>query len=132
MVRDDIALKFQERISYELRALYRRWGYAPYRVGKFEEYELYARNRSFLLSDRILSFTDTDGVKVNGEFLDIVCRDGIEYAVISPDDADGYVDIFRIQILNGDERYIREKDDKVLDEVFEIFRIKNEDEFDFD
>lgn len=61
MVRDDIALKFQERISYELRALYRRWGYAPYRVGKFEEYELYARNRSFLLSDRILSFTDTDG-----------------------------------------------------------------------
>ena len=48
MVRDDIALKFQERISYELRALYRRWGYAPYRVGKFEEYELYARNRSFL------------------------------------------------------------------------------------
>ena len=52
--------------------------------------------------------------------------------MISPDDADGYVDIFRIQILNGDERYIREKDGKILDEVFEIFRMKNEDEFDFD
>ena len=82
--------------------------------------------------DFSVSFTDTDGETVNGEFLDIVCRDGIEYAVIAPDDADGYVDIFRIQILNGDERYIREKDGKILDEVFEIFRMKNEDEFDFD
>lgn len=82
--------------------------------------------------DFSVSFTDTDGVKVSGEFLDIVCRDGIEYAVISPDDADGYVDIFRIQVLNGNELYVREKDEKVLDEVFEIFRIKNEDEFDFD
>ncbi|MGN1442255.1 MAG: hypothetical protein ACI4XE_00295 [Acutalibacteraceae bacterium] len=82
--------------------------------------------------DFTVRFTDTDGVKVSGEFLDIVCRDAVEYAVISPDDADGYVDIFRIQILNGNELYIREKDEKVLDEVFEIFRIKNEDEFDFD
>lgn len=82
--------------------------------------------------DFTVSFTDTDGVKVRGEFLDIVCRDGVEYAVIVPEDADGYVDIFRIQLLNGDELYIREKDDKILDEVFEIFRIKNEDEYDFD
>lgn len=82
--------------------------------------------------DFTVSFTDTDGVKVNGEFLDIVCRDGIEYAVIAPEDADGYVDIFRIQLLNTDELYIREKDEKILDEVFGIFKIKNEDEFDFD
>ena len=27
---------------------------------------------------------------------------------------------------------IKEKDGKILDEVFEIFRMKNEDEFDFD
>ena len=82
--------------------------------------------------DFSVSFIDTDGETVNGEFLDIVCRDGIEYAVIAPEDNDGYVDIFRIQILNGDELYIREKDEKILDEVFELFRIKNEDEFDFD
>ena len=82
--------------------------------------------------DFSVSFTDTDGETVNGEFLDIVCRDGVEYAVISPEDSDGYVDIFRIQLLNGDELYIREKNDKILDEVFEIFRIKNEDEYDFD
>ena len=82
--------------------------------------------------DFSVSFRDTDGEKVNGEFLDIVCRDGVEYAVIASEENDGYVDIFRIQILNGDELYIRERDEKVLDEVFEIFRIKNEDEFDFD
>lgn len=82
--------------------------------------------------DFSVSFRDTDGETVNGEFLDIVCRDGIEYAVIAPEDNDGYVDIFRIQLLNGDELYIREKDEKILDEVFELFRIKNEDEFDFD
>ena len=82
--------------------------------------------------DFTVHFTDTEGGQVMGEFLDIVCRDGIEYAVISPEDADGYVDIFRIQLLGGDELYIREKDEKVLDEVFELFRIKNEDEFDFD
>lgn len=82
--------------------------------------------------DFSVSFIDTDGETVNGDFLDIVCRDGIEYAVIAPEDNDGYVDIFRIQILNGDELYIREKDEKILDEVFELFRIKNEDEFDFD
>ena len=82
--------------------------------------------------DFSVSFRDTDGEKVNGEFLDIVCRDGLEYAVITPEENDGYVDIFRIQILNGEELYIRERDEKVLDEVFDIFRIKNEDEFDFD
>lgn len=82
--------------------------------------------------DFSVSFQDTDGEKVNGEFLDIVCRDGVEYAVIAPEENDGYVDIFRIQLLNGEELYIRERDEKVLDEVFEIFRIKNEDEFDFD
>lgn len=79
-----------------------------------------------------VSFVTTDGEAVTGEFLDIVCRGGVEYAVIATDENDGYVDIFRIQLLDGNELYIRERDEKVLDEVFEIFRIKNEDEYDFD
>ena len=44
-----------------LRELYRSYGYADYRVNRFEDYELYARNRNFLRSERILTFTDTDG-----------------------------------------------------------------------
>ncbi|MCM1543781.1 MAG: hypothetical protein NC110_00620 [Ruminococcus sp.] len=82
--------------------------------------------------DFTVTITDTDGVTADYEFLDIVYRDGIEYAVLSPVDNDGYVDIFRIQCINNDEKYIRETNDKVLDEVFEIFKVKNEDEFDFD
>ncbi|MBO4289398.1 MAG: ATP phosphoribosyltransferase regulatory subunit [Lachnospiraceae bacterium] len=44
-----------------LRGLFRSYGYAEYRVNRFEDYELYARNRNFLRSDRILTFTDVDG-----------------------------------------------------------------------
>ena len=41
------------------------------------------------------------------------------------------MDIFRIMGVNGKEVYARVTDEKILDEIFEIFRIKNEDEFDF-
>ena len=50
-----------EQASCRLRELYRRHGYSPYRMSKFEEYDLYVRNKSFLVSDNILTFTDTDG-----------------------------------------------------------------------
>lgn len=50
-----------ERGGLRLRELYRRRGYLPYRMSKFEPYDLYARNRSFLVSENILTFTDTDG-----------------------------------------------------------------------
>lgn len=82
--------------------------------------------------DFTVTITDTDGVTGTYEFLDIVCRNEIEYAVLATEDADGFVDIFRIQYIGNEEKYIRETDEKVLDEVFEIFKIKNEDEFDFD
>ena len=50
-----------EAASLRLRELYRRHGYLPYRMSKFEPYELYLRNKRFLLSEDILTFTDTDG-----------------------------------------------------------------------
>ncbi|MCM1392279.1 MAG: hypothetical protein NC185_05840 [Ruminococcus sp.] len=82
--------------------------------------------------DFTVTITDTDGITADYEFLDIVCRSEIEYAVLAPANEDGYVDIFRIQHLNGDEIYVRETNDQILDEVFDIFRLKNEDEFDFE
>ena len=50
-----------EEVVLRLRELYRRYGYLPYKMSKFEEYDLYVRNKSFLVSDRILTFTDVDG-----------------------------------------------------------------------
>lgn len=88
------------------------------------------------LNDEELDFTvrfkDTDGVYGEYEFLDIVLYKDSEYAVVSPLDADGYVDIFKITVTDGNEAYERVADDTVLEEVFEIFKKKNEDEFDFE
>ena len=50
-----------EQISLKLRGLYQSFGYTRYRVGKFEEYDLYAHNRNFLPDDRILTFSDING-----------------------------------------------------------------------
>ena len=54
-------LREDERAIYELRSLYSKYGYSHYRVSKFEEYDLYAKNRSFLVSENLLTFTDTNG-----------------------------------------------------------------------
>lgn len=54
-------LKNDEYAIYKLRELYRQYGYSHYKVSKFEEYDLYARNKSFLISENILTFTDTNG-----------------------------------------------------------------------
>ena len=54
-------LKYEEKAVYGLRSLYRRYGYLPYKMSKFEEYDLYVRNKDFLVSDHIITFTDTYG-----------------------------------------------------------------------
>ena len=54
-------LRTDEKITFKLRELYRDWGYVQYRVGKFEEYDLYMQNKNFLASEQILTFSDTNG-----------------------------------------------------------------------
>ena len=54
-------MKYEERIVFALRELYRRFGYMQYKMRKFEEYDLYARNKDFLISDNIITFTDVNG-----------------------------------------------------------------------
>ena len=54
-------LKNEELAVYKLRALYQSYGYLSYKMNKFEEYDLYATNKDFLVSDRVITFTDTDG-----------------------------------------------------------------------
>ena len=58
---DETMLRAEERAAFSLRALYRRCGYLPFRMGKFEEYDFYARNKDFLVSDRIITFNDSRG-----------------------------------------------------------------------
>ena len=54
-------LKNEEKIVLSLRSLYTKYGYMPYKMNKFEEYDLYAKNKDFLVSDGIITFTDTNG-----------------------------------------------------------------------
>ncbi|MBQ1545537.1 MAG: ATP phosphoribosyltransferase regulatory subunit [Clostridia bacterium] len=58
---DERLLKREERAVFELRSLYRKHGYLPYKMSKFEEYDFYARNKDFLVSDSVITFTDTNG-----------------------------------------------------------------------
>lgn len=58
---DDSVLTRTERRIFALRTLYSRAGYRSYRMRKFEDYDLYSRNKDFLLSDRVITFTDTNG-----------------------------------------------------------------------
>ena len=50
-----------ERIGFLLRGLYQKHGFIRYRMSKFEEYDLYGRNKDYLLSDGVITFTDTNG-----------------------------------------------------------------------
>ena len=56
-----ITLKENEKLLYSLRTLYEQYGYCSYRMSKFEKYELYAGNKDFLVSDRVITFSDTNG-----------------------------------------------------------------------
>lgn len=57
----DITLKKEEEAVFLLRSLYEKYGYAQFKMNKFEEYDLYVRNKDFLISDSIITFTDTNG-----------------------------------------------------------------------
>ena len=58
----DLALLKGEEIAiYKLRSLYGKYGYLPYKMSKFEEYDLYVKNKDFLISDSVITFNDTHG-----------------------------------------------------------------------
>lgn len=54
-------LRQEEKAIFSLRALYRKYGYLPYKMSKFEGYDLYMRHKDFLVGDRVITFNDTNG-----------------------------------------------------------------------
>ena len=57
----EMILKEEERIAFSLRSLYKQYGYLPYKMSKFEEYDLYVSNKEFLMGEGMITFNDTDG-----------------------------------------------------------------------
>ena len=58
---DQSILRNDEKAVFALRSLYLQRGYRQFKMRKFEEYDLYSRNKEFLVSEGVISFTDTDG-----------------------------------------------------------------------
>ena len=45
-------LSTAEQMALSLGGLFEHSGYLPYKMSKFEEYDLYARNKDFLISTK--------------------------------------------------------------------------------
>ncbi len=54
-------LKYDEKVIFTLRSIYEKYGYSRFKMSKFEEYDLYVKNKDFLISDSVITFTDTNG-----------------------------------------------------------------------
>ena len=50
-----------DKIVYKLGKIFSSLGYNEYKMNKFEEYDLYARNKDFLISGNVITFNDTNG-----------------------------------------------------------------------
>ena len=87
--------------------------------------------------DNIIVLNDEEGNEVNFEFLDLVELDGEEYVVLLPTDESeeepGEVVILQVEDTDSEneESYISVEDEETLNKVFEIFKDKFKDEFDF-
>ena len=60
MINEQI-LRNDEKAILNLRQLYRDNGYKYYKMSKFEEYDLYSKNKDFLVGEGVITFNDTDG-----------------------------------------------------------------------
>ena len=58
---DEKILKEGEAAVWRLRSLYKKYGYMPFKMSKFEEYDLYVRNKDFLQGNGVITFSDTGG-----------------------------------------------------------------------
>ncbi|MBQ6569908.1 MAG: DUF1292 domain-containing protein [Clostridia bacterium] len=84
--------------------------------------------------ENIVYLEDENGEEVAFEFLDIVELDSEEYVVLLPvDDSEDGVVILKFDGEDGDtENYTGVEDDETLAKVFEIFKERFKDVFDFD
>ena len=90
--------------------------------------------------DNIIVLNDEDGNEVKFEFLDLVELDDEEYVVLLPvaeegEEEDGEVVILKLEDNDDEdseeESYVSVEDEDVLNKVFEIFKEKFKDEFNF-
>ena len=86
--------------------------------------------------DNIIVLNDENGYEIEFEFLDLIEYEGEEYVVLLPNDEEddaGEVVILKLEDTDSEEEesYVSVDDEEVLQNVFEIFKEKFKDEFNF-
>ena len=89
--------------------------------------------------DNIIVLNDENGDEVKFEFLDLVELDDEQYVVLLPvleegEEDDGEVVILKVEDTDEDsdeESYVSVEDENTLMQVFNMFKEKFKDEFDF-
>ena len=88
--------------------------------------------------DNVIILNDEDGNEVQFEFLDVIDYNEEEYVVLLPveeasDDEIGEVVILKVEPTESEEEesYVGVDDEEVLNAVFEIFKEKFKDEFNY-
>ena len=87
--------------------------------------------------DNIVILNDEEGNEVQFEFLDLIEYNGEEYVILLPvedeiSEEPGEVVILKVESTSEDEEsYVSVEDEEVLNNVFEIFKEKFKDEFNF-
>lgn len=79
-----------------------------------------------------ITLTDEAGNDVAFEFLDLISYEGTEYVVLLPPDEDGTVVLLEVEYhQDGSEAYLGIQDDELLEKLFQIFKERNKDLFQF-
>ena len=88
--------------------------------------------------DNIIVLNDENGEEVQFEFLDLIELDQEEYVVLLPvveegEEDEGEVVILKVEDTDSEdeETYVSIDDEDTLNKVFEIFKEKFKDDFDF-
>ena len=88
--------------------------------------------------DNVIILNDEDGNEVQFEFLDLIEYDGEQYVVLLPTEESDDVEVGEVVILKledseseDEEEYTSVEDEDVLNAVFEIFKDKFKDDFNF-
>lgn len=89
--------------------------------------------------DNIVILNDEEGNEVKFEFLDLIELDQEEYVVLLPvtedgDEEEGEVVILKVEDTedgSDEESYVSVEDIEILNKVFQIFKERFQDDFDF-
>ena len=94
---------------------------------------------NFEEESNIIVLNDENGDEIRFEFLDLIEFDGDEYVVLLPvieegEEDSGEVVILKLEEMDSEEEesYVSVDDEEVLNTVFQMFKEKFKDEFNFE